>query len=124
MASKNKRNVVTKAKSSKKAPAKPATKPKEAKPMTRKHDDVDAPETAPFESGDLHKDHTAAKEDVNRAAVHIADRLRIAFERMGSNVEKKHVAHMQKITKSLQSVLEDVDALAAKEEKAAAEGGD
>jgi hypothetical protein len=76
---------------------------------------------APYESGDLHKDHAAAKNDVNQMAVNLSDKLRLAFERMGSNVDKKHVATMKKIIKDLKGVLDDVETLAAKEEKEAEE---
>lgn len=82
-------------------------------PAGHSHGVNDTP--VPFESGDLKKDHTAAKEDVNRAAVHVSDSLRVAFERMGTTTDAKHVAAMNKITKDLQAVLEDVNALAAKE---------
>jgi hypothetical protein len=85
--------------------------------MTKRHDNEEAPAPV-FESGDLKKDHQSAKEDVNRAAVHVTDSLRLAFARMGNNAEKRHVAAMRKIAKNLQSVLDDVNALATKEEKA------
>lgn len=72
---------------------------------------------APYESGDLKKDHAEAKEDLNRSAVHVTDSLRNAFERMAKGIDAKHVPAMRSLQKKFEGLLEDVQDLAAKEEK-------
>lgn len=82
----------------------------------------DKPMAKPYESGDLAKDHAAAKEDLNRSSVHVSDSLRNAFDRMAKGVDAKHVPAMRSLQKRFDDLLEDVNELAAKEEKKSTKG--
>jgi len=72
----------------------------------------------PYESGDLRRDTATATEDLNRASVHVADEVKNAIERAKATPDAKHVAAMKKLQESLESILEDATALAAKEQPA------
>lgn len=75
---------------------------------------------APYESGDLVKDHAAAKEDLNRSAVHVSDSIRKLFERLGGKgLEAKEVAAMRDLQESLEDVYARVNEVASTDSKKA-----
>ncbi len=69
---------------------------------------------------DVKAELQAAREELNRAAVHVSDSIRVAFERLDKRGEASSadVSDLKTLAKKLEAINEDVADIAAKEPRA------
>lgn len=71
---------------------------------------------------DVKQDLQIAREELNRAAVHVSDSIRVAFERLAKrgDASASDVSEIRALTKKLESINEDVSDVAVAEKKSRA----